>query len=92
MVKFLQCFGIEGKEGKMVLLKRTFCLFCVLCFSLITLSAFSAGEEPPKNTLVFSQVFENVADNSWSNMEFPRDEQPPGLRWGMSVEVEIVTE
>jgi len=63
----------------MILLKRTFCLICVFCFSLITLSAFSAGDEPPKNTLVFTQVFENVADNSWSNLEFPKDEQPPGL-------------
>ncbi len=63
----------------MILLKRTFCLFCVFCFSLTTLSAFSAEEEPPKNRLVFSQMFENVVDNSWSNMEFSRDEQPPGL-------------
>jgi len=63
----------------MILLKRTLCLLCVFCFSLITLSAFSAKDEPPKNTLVFSQVFEDVADNSWSNMEFPKDEQPPGL-------------
>ena len=63
----------------MILLRRAFCLLCMFCFSLITLSAFSAKEEPPKNTLVFSQVFENVADNSWSNLEFPDDEQPPGL-------------
>jgi hypothetical protein len=63
----------------MILLKRILCLICVFCFSLIALSAFSAKEEPPKNTLVFSQVFENVVDNSWSNMEFPKDEQPPGL-------------
>ncbi len=62
-----------------ILLRRAFCLLCVFCFSLITLSALSAKEEPPKNTLVFSQVFENVADNSWSNLEFPDDEQPPGL-------------
>jgi hypothetical protein len=39
----------------------------------------AADEEPPTTTLVFSQVFENVADNSWSNLEFPNDEQPPGL-------------
>lgn len=62
-----------------ILLRRAFCLLCVFCFSLITLSAFSAKEEPPKNTLVFALVFENVVDNSWSNLEFPDDEQPPGL-------------
>ncbi|UCH32571.1 MAG: hypothetical protein JSV05_04105, partial [Candidatus Bathyarchaeota archaeon] len=41
--------------------------------------SFAANEEPPKNRLVFSKKFENIVDNSWSNLEFPEDEQPPGL-------------
>jgi hypothetical protein len=63
-----------------MLLKRLFCcLLSIICFSLITLFSFAGEEEPPKNTLVFSQKFENVVDNSWSNLEFPEDPQPPGL-------------
>ena len=60
-------------------LKRVVCLFSVFCSVLIAFSSFGAKEEPPKNTLVFSKKFENVADNSWSNLEFPKDPQPPGL-------------
>lgn len=62
-----------------MLLKRVVCLFSVFCSVLIAFSSFGAKEEPPKNTLVFSQKFENVLDNSWSNLEFPKDPQPPGL-------------
>ncbi len=62
-----------------MLLKRLLCVFSIVCFSITAFSSFAAEEEPPKNTLVFSQRFENVVDNAWSNLEFPRDEHPPGL-------------
>lgn len=61
-----------------MLLKRWFCLLCLVCFSLMAFSSF-AKDEPPKERLVFSHVFENIVDNSFSNLEFPKDEQPPGL-------------
>lgn len=60
-------------------LKGSIRLLCVICFALITFSSFAAEEEPTKTTLVFSQELENIADNSWSNLEFPDDPQPPGL-------------
>ena len=59
--------------------KRLLCSLFIICLSLVGFSCFAAKEEPPKNTLVFSQEFENVVDNSWSNLEFPKDSQPPGL-------------
>ena len=62
-----------------MLLKKVLCLFSIVCFSLIAFYSFAGKEEPPKNRLVFSHVFENVVDNSWSNLDFPKDEQPPGL-------------
>jgi len=48
----------------------------------------SADEEPPTNRLVFSKTFENIADNSWSNLEFPEDAQPPGLYYIELTELE----
>ena len=62
-----------------MLLRKLLCLLAVSCFSLITFSSFAALDEPPKNTLVFSEEFENIADNSWSNLEFLNDKQPAGL-------------
>jgi len=62
-----------------MLTKRLSCLFIVAFLSLIDLSSIAAEEEPPKNTLVFSEQFENVIDNSWTNLEFSNDSQPPGL-------------
>jgi len=62
-----------------MLLRKLLCLLSVICFSLMALSSFAALDEPPKTTLVFSLEFENIADNSWSNLEFPKDKQPPGL-------------
>ncbi len=59
--------------------KGLLCLVTIVCFGLIASFCFAAKDEPPKTTLVFSKVFENVADNSWSNLEFPKDEQQPGL-------------
>ncbi len=50
----------------------------VAVFGFFQTYSFAADEEPPRNRLVFSKKFENIADNSWSNLEFP-DEQPPGL-------------
>ncbi|MFC1718294.1 hypothetical protein ACFL6S_31855 [Candidatus Poribacteria bacterium] len=71
-----------------MLLRRLFCLLFVICFSLIALHTFAAEDEPPKNTLIFSLVFEKVADNSWSNLEFPKEEQPPGLYYIELTEVD----
>ena len=55
----------------------------LICMTWVSVFGFvqtcSAAEAPPKNRLVFSKNFENIADNSWSNLEFPADEQPPGL-------------
>jgi len=48
----------------------------------------SADEEPPTDRLVFSKTFENIADNSWSNLEFPEDVQPPGLYYIELTELE----
>ena len=62
-----------------MLFKKLFLLFVVACFGLTVFPSFAVDEEPPKNTLVFSKKFENVLDNSWSNLEFPKDPQPPGL-------------
>ena len=55
------------------------CMALVAVFGPFQTCAFAADEEPPKNVLVFSKRFENIADNSWSNLEFPENEQPPGL-------------
>ncbi len=49
--------------------------------------AFAADEEPPRNELVFSRKFENIGDNSWSNLEF-ENEQPPGLYYIELTELE----
>lgn len=62
-----------------MLLERSLYLLCAICFGLIAFSSIAAEEEPPKDTLVFSEQFENIADNSWTNLEFPNDSQPPGL-------------
>ncbi len=55
------------------------CMALVAVFGFFQTCSFAANEEPPKNRLVFSKKFENIVDNSWSNLEFPKDEQPPGL-------------
>jgi hypothetical protein len=58
-----------------MLVKKLLCLAVVICFAVVAVPAFSANPTPPKNTL----VFEKVADNSWSNLEFPKNIQPAGL-------------
>jgi len=60
----------------------------VAVFGSFQACSFAADEEPPKNILVFSKRFENVADNSWSNLEFPENEQPPGLYYIELTELE----
>ncbi len=62
-----------------MLVKRLLCLTTIICFVVIAMPAFSAKPTPPRNTLVFTQVFKNVVDNSWSNLEFPKSIQPAGL-------------
>jgi hypothetical protein len=62
-----------------MLLRKMLCLLLVLCPCLIVSQTFAAKPEPPRNTLVASQVFENIIDNAWTNLEFPDDIQPPGL-------------
>jgi len=62
-----------------MLLKRLLFLTVIICFAVIAMPVFSANPTPPRNTLVFSLVFKNVADNSWSNLEFPKNIQPAGL-------------
>jgi hypothetical protein len=62
-----------------MLLKRILCLIAIVLFDITTFSSIAAEEEPPKNILVFSEQLENIVDNSWSNLEFPNDPQPPGL-------------
>jgi hypothetical protein len=57
-------------------------------FGFFQTCSFAADEEPPKNRLVFSKKFENIVDNSWSNLEFPEDEQPPGLYYIELTELE----
>jgi hypothetical protein len=60
----------------------------VAVFGFFQTCSFAADEEPPKNRLVFSKKFENIVDNSWSNLEFPEDEQPPGLYYIELTELE----
>jgi len=60
----------------------------VAAFGFFQTCSFAADEEPPKNRLVFSKKFENIVDNSWSNLEFPEDEQPPGLYYIELTELE----
>jgi len=60
----------------------------VAVFGFFQTCSFAANEEPPKNRLVFSKKFENIGDNSWSNLEFPEDEQPPGLYYIELTELE----
>lgn len=62
-----------------MLVKRLLYLTIAICFVLIAIPAFSANPTPPRNMLVFTKVFENIADNSWSNLEFPKNIQPAGL-------------
>ena len=69
-------------------LKRSLCLFCVVYFGLMAFSSFAAKDEPPKNRLVFSRRLEDIADNSWSNLEFPKDPEPPGLYYVELTELE----
>jgi hypothetical protein len=60
----------------------------IVVFGFFQTFSFAANEEPPKNKLVFSKKFENIVDNSWSNLEFPEDEQPPGLYYIELTELE----
>jgi len=60
----------------------------IAVFGFFQTCSFAANEEPPKNILVFSKKFENIVDNSWSNLEFPEDEQPPGLYYIELTELE----
>ncbi|MCP4263207.1 MAG: hypothetical protein GY774_37715, partial [Planctomycetes bacterium] len=64
------------------------CMVLVVVFGFFQTCSFAANEEPPKNRLVFSKKFENIGDNSWSNLEFPEDEQPPGLYYIELTELE----
>ena len=64
------------------------CMALVAVFGFFQTCSFAADEEPPKNRLVFSKKFENIVDNSWSNLEFPEDEQPPGLYYIELTELE----
>jgi len=70
-----------------MLTKKLLCLIVIICFAAIGIPAFSAKPTPPRNTLVFSKVFENIVDNSWSNLEFPKNIQPPGLYYMELTEV-----
>ena len=45
----------------------------------LAIPAFSANPEPPKNTLVFTQDFQNIPDNGWTNLDFPKNVQLAGL-------------
>jgi len=64
------------------------CTALVVVFGFFQTCSFAADEEPPKNILVFSKKFENIADNSWSNLEFPENELPPGLYYIELTELE----
>ncbi len=59
--------------------KKIACLAVMICLVLVSKSVFPANPEPPRNTLVISQEFKNVVDNSWSNLDFPKNVQPAGL-------------
>jgi hypothetical protein len=61
------------------MIKKWFYFSLIILLAYVSIPSFAAKEEPPKNTLVFSQIFENIADNSWTNLEFPKDPQPSGL-------------
>jgi len=62
-----------------MLLKKPLYISLVFCFCLMVSQAFAAKPEPPRNTHVISEVFENMVDNAWTNLEFPKDIQPAGL-------------
>jgi hypothetical protein len=62
-----------------MLVKKLLCLTIAICLAVIAIPAFSANPEPPKNTLVATQDYKNVVDNSWTNLEFPKNIQPAGL-------------
>ena len=62
-----------------MLIKRVFCLMVIICLVGLAIPAFSANPEPPKNTLVFTQDFQNIPDNSWTNLDFPKNVQLAGL-------------
>ncbi|MFC1637184.1 fibronectin type III domain-containing protein [Planctomycetota bacterium] len=64
------------------------CMALIAVFGFFQTCSFAANEEPPKNRLVFSKKFENIVDNSWSNLEFLEDEQPPGLYYIELTELE----
>ncbi|MBN2314676.1 MAG: fibronectin type III domain-containing protein [Sedimentisphaerales bacterium] len=64
------------------------CMALAAVFGFFQTCSFAADEEPPKNRFVFSKKFENIADNSWSNLEFPEDVQPPGLYYIELTELE----
>lgn len=62
-----------------MLIKKVINYFLIIYLCLLTSFAFSAKPVPPKNTLVASQQFENIVDNAWTNLEFPKNIQPKGL-------------
>lgn len=62
-----------------MLAKRLFYLIIAVCFIMIAVPAFAANPTPPKDILVAEQNYKNVADNAWTNLEFPKDIQPSGL-------------
>ena len=64
------------------------CMTLAVTFGFFQACSFAADEEPPRNRLVISKRFDNIADNSWSNLEFPEDEQPPGLYYIELTELE----
>jgi len=64
------------------------CMALVAACGFFQTRSFAADEEPPKNRLVLSRKFENIADNSWSNLEFPEAIQPPGLYYIELTELE----
>ncbi len=59
--------------------RRLLCLMAFVYFVMFVPSAFSTKPAPPKNTLVAVQDYKNVVDNSWTNLEFSKNIQPPGL-------------
>ncbi|HGE71585.1 TPA: hypothetical protein ENX78_12160, partial [Candidatus Poribacteria bacterium] len=62
-----------------MLIKKMLWLVVILCLVGLSVPSFSANPEPPRNTLIITQEFKNVVDNSWSNLDFPKNVQPPGL-------------
>lgn len=70
-----------------MLIKNSLLSISLVCLISLAFSSFAANPEPPKNTLIITQEFKNIVDNSWTNLEFPKDPQPPGLYYMELIEV-----